>query len=167
MSFLGIRHNYDTKKDDKPLIEILPESEINEFITYRTELEGKIKEKYGLPKFTGRLNLMKLREYLELIKACQCEGIVEYRNKRNRETLNFAKFKNKSEPSGEEAFSSIIVELMDKIKLPWVTRRFNIYDYPFQMDYREKEGKQYLAFKKDFDYQNKYSASYWLMIRES
>jgi len=127
-------------------------------------LDDKIEKRFGGLKTSSRLYVPSFKQLISSIKKCKFEGIVVYLNKLNRQMINFNRVETNNEESGEEALASLNLAGNEELKLPWL-RRFHVFDHPFKVEYREKDGVKFVALKKDFDY-FKYSAKYHLIIRE-
>ena len=156
-------YNYGTKKD-APLVEKLEDEELQKFEEFLSKLDERITNKYGEVKTSSRLYVPSFKQLISSIKGCKFEGIVVYTNKLNRQMINFTRIESNKEDNGEEALATLNLAGNEELKLPWI-RRFHVFDHPFKVEYREKNGLKFVALIKDFDY-FKYSAKYHLIIKE-
>lgn len=160
------RYNYDrpSGKDEKELIEKLDVEKIDEFKKFFADVEEKIKEKFGPSGITERLRYGKINDFVSGIQGCKVSAFLMYHDARTMDMINFKKI-SLTEPSGEEAIASLKMEFADRLKLPWL-RRMNLFDYPFEVEYKKGDDKKLVIFTIEFRNGN-FLAKYKMIIRET
>jgi hypothetical protein len=142
----------------------LSEEMIEEFKSYIETLDKKIEEKYGRVRLQERLNVERMKKTVSVMDKCIAEGILKITNNKTRKYIHVKKVRFNHEPSGEDALSSLKVEMNDKLKVPWL-KRINLFDFPFQIALREFDNKKCIEMTHTFR-NFKYTADVRLLVRE-
>lgn len=157
------RYNYDQPKGgEKDLVEQLDPEAIDEFKVYLSDLEDKIKEQFGPPGNQERLRFDRMNTFLADMAECKVIALLVYSDHATKNTINFTKKTSKS-ATGDEALTQLKIDFSDKLKLPWM-KRMNLFDYPFEVEYKTAEGNKYVSMTMEFRKAN-ISAKYRLLIR--
>ncbi|PKL84127.1 MAG: hypothetical protein CVV24_01790 [Ignavibacteriae bacterium HGW-Ignavibacteriae-3] len=150
------------QKTEEP--EPLSNEKIEEFKSFVEMLDKKIESNYGKVRSQERINVERFNNLITTIDKCIGEGTLVITENRSRKYINIKKVRFNYEPNGEEALSSLKVELNGKLKVPWI-RRVNLFDFPFQISTRELSDKKCVEMLHTFP-QSKYTATIRMIIRE-
>ncbi|MCX6171201.1 MAG: hypothetical protein NTX65_17850 [Ignavibacteriales bacterium] len=144
--------------------EPLSEEIVEEFKNYLETLEKKIEERYGRVRLQERLNVERIKKTLSEMNKCIAEGSIKITENKTKKYIHVNKVRYNTEPSGEDALSSLKIAISDKLKAPWL-RRVNLFDFPFQVSLRELDNKKCIEMTHTF-YNFKYTAVVRMLIRE-
>lgn len=158
------RYNYDkqTKENEKPLIEKLDPIKIDEFKIFLSDLDERIRIKFGPPVRTERLRLDKINSFVVDMPGCKALAMVIYYDHATKNLLNFKKISS-IEKSGEDALIYLKYNFGETLKLPWM-RRMNLFDYPFEAEYKKNGNSKCVNLTTEFRKVNTV-AKYRLLIR--
>lgn len=149
--------------EKKEIIEKLDFAKIEEFKQFITKYDQKINEKYGVPKHPERIKLEKFKSELSKMEGIRVESFLMYHDFRTRDMLNFVKLKA-NEKTDEDVLATLRMQFNDKLKLPWM-RRMNLFDYPFETEYRHNNESRCIILTLDFRREN-IVAKYRIVIRK-
>ena len=109
------------------------------------EFKKSDEEKYGPEKDSEKMNVEKFKSYIYSFGKCKTEGRLTIIDSRTHQIYYDFHRLSCADNSGEDALSSIRVMLADRIANPFLTKRQAIFDIPFEVEYRELNGKRYVA----------------------
>ena len=157
-------YNSPSRSNDEELVEKLSPEKLDEFKAFLADLDDKIKVQFGPPARTERLRFEKINKFIEDMGESRVLAIVMYQDNNTKNLINYTKVSTK-EKSGEDALSEIKLLFGDKLKLPWM-RRMNLFDYPFDVEYKKTPDSKLLQMTMDFRKAN-ILAKYRMTIRSS
>ena len=155
-------YNKQSRNEDKELIKKLDPEKIDEFKAFLTELDVKIKIQFGPPGGTERIRFDKINNFVDNMSECKALAILTYYDNSTKDLINYRKISSNFY-NGEDALDLLKVEFGDKLKLPWM-RRMNLFDYPFETEYKETKDSKYVSLTMEFRKAN-IVAKYRLLIR--
>ena len=157
-------YNNPSRSNEEELVEKLDPEKLDEFKAFLTDLDDKIKIQFGPPGRTERLRFEKINDFIADMGESKVLAMVMYQDNNTKNLINYTKV-NSKEKSGEDALAEIKLVFGDKLKLPWM-RRMNLFDYPFEVEYKKTPESKMLQLTMDFRKTNTL-AKYRLIIRSS
>jgi hypothetical protein len=154
--------NKGTEK--KELVEKMNFADLEDFKKFIEKYDQKLNEKYGLSKNPERIRLEKFKTELAKMENVRVESFLIYSDFRTRDTLSFVKLKS-NEKSDEDVLATLRMQFNGKLKLPWM-RRMNLFDYPFECEYRSKNENRCIILTLDFRKEN-IVAKYRIVLRKT
>ena len=111
------------------------------------EFKKTDEENFGPAQNPERMNVEKFKNYVASFGKCKTEGRLTITDNRTHEVYYDFRRLSFVTDDGEDAVASIRVMLSDRIANPFLNKKPAIFDIPFDVEYREKDGKKYISLK--------------------